>query len=190
MRWLQHAYDELAWPGAPDEKKPDCTFQLAGSNDLTATAGLKPGVVLFLYRVLPSEHARRTARPPLPPASQPRPALALDLHYLAFPWCDKASDEALLLACTMRILESRPLLGPGDLAGGGFGPDEAVQILLGELSTEDLMRVWDALEPPYRLSVPYIARVVQVELEPVPEALPVVARKLVVQQIERGEDKP
>ena len=91
-----------------------------------------------------------------------------------------------MLAWTMRMLESRPLVGPGDLIDGGFGPDESVQIVLGELSNEDLMRIWDAIQPPYRLSVPYVARVVQIDLQELPEARPVVTRKLVFEQI--GEE--
>lgn len=181
VSWLQHAYDEDAWPGAPDEKKPDCTFQLASSHDLVGTPSFKQGVVFFLYRILHNEHARRLPRDVGGGRGPAR--LPLDLHYLAFPWVDKAIHEADLLGWTMRWLASRPLLGPADLTGGGFGADETVQIVLGELSTEDLMRVWDAIEPPYRLSVPYVARVVQIDLLSEPEARPVVARKLVLAQV-------
>jgi hypothetical protein len=39
-----------------------------------------------------------------------------------------------------------------------------------------LMRIWDALEPSYRLSLSYSARVVRIDPDAVPGGLPVVAR--------------
>lgn len=177
VAWLNRAYDRFEWPG-PGAEKPSCSFQLASSYDLTGTPKLTPGVILFLYRVQLSQHART-----LPPRSNTgRSALPLDLHYLLFPWVENAQHEALLLAFTMRALESHPVFGPGDLADGGFSESEGVQVTLGELSNEDLMRIWDALEPAYRLSVPYVARVVQLDLEPDVEARPVVVRDLTFEQ--------
>ena len=40
------------------------------------------------------------------------------------------------------------------------------------------MRIWDALIPPYRLSVSYIARMVRIDSERIPDGLPVVASRL------------
>ena len=57
------------------------------------------------------------------------------------------------------------------------------RITLGELSNEDLMRIWDAIDPSYRVSVPYVARVVQLDLEPSQEGAPVVAQMLVVERM-------
>lgn len=180
VRWLNRAYEGFAWP-TPGPEKPSCSFQLAGSNELIGTPTFKPGVVFFLYRVIPNEHVRRTLRDNGP--NRGRASFAVDLHYLAIPWIEGARDEALLLGWTMRMLESHPVLGPGDLGDAAFAEDESVQIVIGEISNEDLMRIWDAIEPPYRLSVPYIARVVQIDLEQPPEPKPVVAKKLVFEQI-------
>jgi hypothetical protein len=182
VRWLNRAYEHFTWPGEPADAKPSCVFQLASSQDLIDKPKFTPGVVFFLYRVKPDEHARHT--PPGGRAGRGRPPLSLNLHYLMFPWAEGAREEAYLLAWTMRMLESTPVLGPGDLAGSAFSPDEAVQIVPGELSNEDLMRIWDAIDPPYRVSVPYVARVVQIDLEPLPEEKPVVTRKLVFETID------
>ena len=38
-------------------------------------------------------------------------------------------------------------------------PGESIQIMLGELSTEEVMRTFDSLPIDYRLSVPYLARI-------------------------------
>jgi hypothetical protein len=60
----------------------------------------------------------------------------------------------------------------------GWDSADAVQIVPAELSTEDLMRIWDALTPPYRLSVSYVARMVRIDAERIPDAAPVVASRL------------
>ena len=54
-----------------------------------------------------------------------------------------------------------------------------MQVLPVDLSTEDLMRVWDALEPSYRLSTSYVARVVRLDPDVDTELFaPVVAKRL------------
>jgi hypothetical protein len=66
----------------------------------------------------------------------------------------------------MRVLETTPILPKGllnDLNGDVFRPDETVEILLNDLSNEDLFRIWDILDVPYRLSIPYLVRNVRIE---------------------------
>ena len=52
-----------------------------------------------------------------------------------------------------------------------------IQIIPAELSNEDLMRIWDALTPSYRLSISYIARSVRIEPDVLQENKPVVATR-------------
>ncbi len=173
---LERSYDAYAWPGGD---KPACSFQLVGAGELSKATALKKGVVFFLYRVQRSQ----SARPAVGAAADTgRLSLPLDLHYLVFPWGDSAQEEAHALAWTMRELARHPTIGPGDL-GDGFAAWESVQLTLGELSNEDLMRIWDAIDPPYRLSVPYVARGVQIDIDAPLEGAPVVARKLVFERI-------
>jgi hypothetical protein len=44
-----------------------------------------------------------------------------------------------------------------------FRDDETVEIVAGQLTNEELMRIWDDLPAEYHLSVPYVARVVRIE---------------------------
>ncbi|WP_437755050.1 DUF4255 domain-containing protein [Sorangium sp. So ce1389] len=182
VTWLSHAFEASAWPGGT---KPRCSFQLVGGKAFVGTPTLPQGVLFFLYRVVWNEHARSQAQ--RPGSDGRRPPLGLDLHYLAIPWADDAQTEQVLLAWTMRALENRPTLGPGDLTDGGFREDESVQIVPVELNHEDLMRIWDALDPPFRVSVPYAARVVRLDLDAEPEYPPVVARKLSFESMPSGE---
>jgi hypothetical protein len=82
------------------------------------------------------------------------------------------------MAWAMRQLHLHPLLDASSLSPEpAWDADEVIQIVPAELSTEDIMRIWDALEPSYRLSASYIARTVRLDPHELPEALPVVATR-------------
>jgi hypothetical protein len=79
----------------------------------------------------------------------------------------------------MSQLHRHPILDVSSLTEeGGWRNDDLVQIIPAELSNEDLMRVWDALAPSYRLSLSYIARVVRIDAADAETGLPVVAKRL------------
>jgi hypothetical protein len=104
--------------------------------------------------------------------------LGLDLHFLLTTWAGNAQDELLPLAWAMRQLYLHPILDASSLSPeAGWGSDEVIQIIPSELPTEDMMRIWDALEPPYRLSVSYIARLVRLDPDAIEQAAPVVATR-------------
>ncbi len=58
----------------------------------------------------------------------------------------------------------------------GWETTETVQLVPADLSLEDILRIWDALGPKYRLSISYIARVVRID-RTVATGLPVVATR-------------
>lgn len=90
--------------------------------------------------------------------------LALDLHYLITPWAGNAEDEHLILGAAMQCLETTPILsGPLLNPSIGWEPGESIQLVLEEISTEAVMRTFDSLPTDYRLSVPYIARVIRLD---------------------------
>jgi hypothetical protein len=100
-----------------------------------------------------------------------RAHLPLDLHFLMTAWADNAEHEHLILGRAMQVLEFTPVLSGPLLYAPPLpfpdepqpAPGEAVQILLEEISTEALMRTFDSLPTDYRLSVPYLARVVRID---------------------------
>lgn len=90
--------------------------------------------------------------------------LVLDLHYLLTAWADNAEFEHLIIGRAMQVLETTPLLGGPLLeASGKFAPAETVSLVLEEISTEAVMRTFDSLPTDYRLSIPYIARMVRID---------------------------
>ena len=78
----------------------------------------------------------------------------------------------------MQQLDQHPVMDLSSLdAAGGWRADDLVQIVPAELSNEDLMRIWDALAPDYRLSLSYVARVVRIDPDEAETGLPVVATR-------------
>jgi hypothetical protein len=156
---------------------PDCTFDLVSSGELAGDVSDATRLTLFLYRVTVNEHSRHAGSPRHPggaPAS-----LGLDLHFLMTAWAGNALDEHTILAWAVRQLHLFPILDASSLSPeAGWAPDEVVQVIPAELSTEDVMRIWDALDPAYRLSVSYIARLVRLDPDVVADARAVVATRL------------
>jgi hypothetical protein len=93
-----------------------------------------------------------------------RARLPVDLHFLLTPWASDADSELRILARAMQALDATPILsGPLLLPLGEFGTGESVQLVLEDVPTEAVMRTFDSLPTDYKLSVPYIARVVRLD---------------------------
>lgn len=158
MRLLQESY-------RPDLIEPALSLQF----EVYATPDFKDhmvqGVSLFLYRV----HVNATQRSPLvkdPSGNMRRQLLPLDLHFFVTAWAPRASLQHAILGWAMRLLEDNPVLSSSLLNGvreDTFRADETVEVVAGQLTNEELMRIWDDLGTEYQLSVPYAARVVRIE---------------------------
>jgi hypothetical protein len=137
-----------------------------------ATAIGSPALSIYLYRADFNKTMRASWS--AVGSQDGRGHLALDLHFLLSAWADNAEFEHRIIGRTMQVLETTPVLaGPLLEASGGWAPNETVALLLEEISTEAVMRTFDSLPTDYRLSIPYIARLVRIDsLEPVAE-LPV-----------------
>jgi hypothetical protein len=173
VTYLRNSYpqevDGVAMPG--------CSFELISCGQLAGAIEESTRITLLLYRTTVNEHARQ-ARSPTRAADGPAP-LSLDLHYLVTAWGATPLDEQVTFAWTLRQLHEHPVLDASALSPeAGWGRDEVIQIAPSELSTEDMMRVWDALDPSYRLSSSYVARLVRLDPDTPIEARRVVARQL------------
>jgi Pvc16 N-terminal domain len=156
---------------------PGCEFALLSSGELAGPEPEGTRITLYVYKLTSNEHQRQQ-RSPREAGGQPVP-LGLDLHFLLTSWASNAQDELITLAWAMRQLYQYPLLDAAALSPeAGWAQDEVIQLIAAELSTEDMMRIWDALLPPYRLSVSYIARLVRLDPDAAPVGLPVVATQL------------
>lgn len=143
-----------------------CTFLPVGTTDLKKLDGRETTCSIFLYRVTQNEHTRTRA------------VLTLNLHLLITIWADTPLREHLLLAWVMRELYQHPVLDRSVLAGSGqFALADQVQLIPEELTLDDMTKLWQALVPPYRPSIAYVARNVPIGLDEDGAFAPVVASR-------------
>ena len=155
---------------------PACAFELVSSGELAGEPGDATRITLYLYRITVNEHSRQVHAASAATA-RPTP-LGLDLHFLLSAWAGNARDEHTIVAWAIRQLHMFPILDASSLSPeAGWGTNEVIQVIPAELSTEDVMRIWDALDPPYRLSVSYIARLVRLDPDTQQHARPVVTTR-------------
>jgi len=159
---------------------PNTVARLVRTEDFDpANLGLlaRPFLSVFIYRV----DFNKTTRAGWSAVGSldGRSHLPLDLHFLVTAWANDSESELRILGRCMQALETTPILsGPLLLSFGDFAPNESVQLVLEEVSTEAVMRMFDSLPTDYKLSVPYIARVVRLDsrtVSPSPTVLTVVS---------------
>jgi hypothetical protein len=141
-----------------------CQFKLVSSTDIATEdqTPLDQVVSIFLHRITLNENFRSVTR--LQDAPTKLPAAFLDLHYLLTYWGTSAQAEQTVLGWTIQQLQSSPILDGSILTtDGAWSPTETVQLAMADLSLEDILRIWDALGPKYRLSIAYLARVVRID---------------------------
>jgi len=170
------AYLDTSFPTEVRTAHP-CEFKLLSSGDLVGETDLDATMSLFLYRITVNEHTRNVRR--VSDLSRDNLPLAVDLHYMLTMWSKSAFTEHVVMAWAMRQLHQHPVFDASTLTSeASWGAGDFVQVIPSELSTDELMRIWDALDPGYRLSVSYIARVVRIDSDPQPTLVPVVASRL------------
>ncbi|MDO9074817.1 MAG: DUF4255 domain-containing protein [Rubrivivax sp.] len=122
----------------------------------------RPALTIFLYRV----DFNKTMRAAWSGVglNDGRSHLALDLHFLITAWANNAENEHLILGRALQAIEDTPILaGPLLMQASDWAPNESLQLVLEDIDTESLMRIFDSLPVDYRLSVPYVARVTRID---------------------------
>ena len=77
---------------------------------------------------------------------------------------DNAEFEQQILGRAMQCLECTPSLsGPLLYPTADWAPNEAVHLMVEDLGIDSVLRTFDSLAVDYRLSVPYLARVVRLD---------------------------
>jgi hypothetical protein len=90
--------------------------------------------------------------------------LPVDLHFLLTAWAGNAEHEHQILGKTMQCLDSFPSMsGPVLYPTAAWTDTESIQVMVEDVSLEPLMRTFDSLDADFRLSVPYLARIVRVD---------------------------
>jgi hypothetical protein len=158
-------------PGVP--ALPAANFTVLSSSRFSSNDAIADGTVsLFLHRVTINNQLRNTRQQAnLGP-------LSLDLHLLLTVWADDADDEHILLAWAMRELHQHAYLDRSSLgAEAGWAVDDQVNLAAVDLMPEEMARIWEAAHRGYRLSYAFLARIVRIDVDRVPDGAPVVATR-------------
>jgi hypothetical protein len=151
-----------------------------------------PTLTLFLFEVGEDPSARnrpRVVNPRLPNLTIQKPPVALLLRYLMTAWGRDAETQQKILGLTIQALYDKAIISGPDLEINDVnsvleGTDEALKVTLSPLSLEERTRVWHAVQKPYRLSVAYEVRVVNLDSTEGERRKPVTRRSLDFQGVE------
>ncbi|HMF56561.1 MAG TPA: DUF4255 domain-containing protein [Pyrinomonadaceae bacterium] len=137
---------------------------VAQVHDLQGSISTTPArLTIFLYEAVedPSARNRPRVQGTAPPdLTLQKPPMALLLRYMMTPWSGNRFTDHLILGRAMQVLYDGAIISGTQLQGGLAGTDQALKITLQLLTLEERTRVWHSVQKPYRLSVVYEVRVV------------------------------
>jgi hypothetical protein len=166
-----------------------CEFVFMGTGKLISKAPNTNTLSIVVYNLMVNEHSR-TAMRRTGPAAGTVP-LGLDLYLLLTAWTDNTFAEHSIMGWTMRQLYLTPILDTSVLVPAGqWEAGDALQIIPIDLRVEEMTRIWEAMQQPYRLSVAYLARVLYIDVPPEPDHAPVVATRFTYTKHPNGATEP
>jgi hypothetical protein len=158
---------------------------LASTNELktmrTNTGQLiqQPAISVYCYRISVDRETR--AGWSAVASADGIPRIPLRMHLLVAAWAQNVTDELRWLGLAAQVLEGEgnltgPLLDPD----GQWGDADSVQIVTDDLALDSMSEAFQALSTDYRLTLPYIARVICIDgkLEPTAERVVTVADRV------------
>lgn len=161
VRFLTHCFEQQQPIPSGGTNSTDTSVILVRTEDLNMEDSpliTLPCLAIFLYRVDVNNTTRasiaRTA------SAKGQAHTPLEFHYLMIPCGTTAEQEYRILGRTIQCIEDTPILtGPLLDPVTNWSPNDSIQLCMEELSTEDLMRIFDSLPIDYKLCMPYMAKV-------------------------------
>lgn len=150
-----------------------------------------PTLNLFLYQVTPNTGWRNSDLASRNSAGNrlSNPPLAIDIHYILSAYAEDDLHAEMILGCAMHLLHEMPgldrnrittALAPltNELRNCGLADQvESIKITPEPINSEEMSKLWSAIQSNYRPSVVYLATVVLIEEEAAKHsALPVLTR--------------
>ena len=150
------------------------------SNSGTSVALLS----LYLYQVTPNAHVNNKPLISSEAGEQHYPPLSLNLFYLLTPQGSSPEQDLLILGRAIQVLAASPIIQANFLDSLLRPNPPEVRLTLNPIGLEEMTRIWNAFNQPYRLSVCYQVQVVSIDSIRLPlEEQPVTERLLDVHQI-------
>jgi hypothetical protein len=140
-----------------------------------------PRATIFLYDVVEEPTSRNRPKTTEIVAGVVRvrkQPLGLCLHYMVTPWGGDRPTEQQILGRVLQVLYDDSVIDGGDLVGALAGTPTELRVSLAPMQLEDRARVWWAIGQPYRLSINYEVRVVDIDPASSADADPVLSRHI------------
>ena len=153
----------------PGNRTP--TAVLAGTADFdqvnsSPTAVIRyPAVSVYCYRIC----VDRETRPGWSAVASVDgiPRLPVRMHFLLAAWDQVVESELEWLGLAAQVLETEPILtGPVLDPSGDWEPSDAIHVVADDLALDSMSEAFEALTTKYRLSLPYVARVIRINGRP------------------------
>jgi hypothetical protein len=151
-------------------------------HDLSPPPSGNPAVLtLFLYEICEDTVLRN--RPAVTTLAgqeyvSRKPPLPLVLRYLVTAWGGDRATEQAMLGRTLQVLYDGQIIRPHQLQGRLATSPDGLSVTLAPLTLEERTRVWWSIQRPYRLSINYEVRVVDIDAEAIETSSPVGRRTL------------
>lgn len=136
---------------------------------------------LFLYQVLENAFAKNQLWSSRSATDQQYPPLAINLYYMLTPYAKDTLSAHQVLSHAIGILHDHAIVSGSQLGGTLPLVVEQLAIVLCPMTLEELTRIWNALQSPYRLSVCYEVRIALIESQ-IRQAVTRVSTKIDVYQ--------
>jgi uncharacterized protein DUF4255 len=146
-----------------------------------------PKLTVFLYEIAEDPTSRN--RPPvrsLPPDAPTtrKPPMALLLRYLITPWGGDQLTQHRMIGRALQAFYDDAILDGDELTGSLAATADALHVTLTPLTLDQKSWVWYAIQKPYRLSLNYEIRVVNLD------SLDIADLRLVTSRTINGTPRP
>lgn len=131
--------------------------------DLKNATGSFEKLNLYLYQVVEHPYTKNQPAFPLNDGTLQYPPLTLRMYYLLTPYASDPLSAHKVLGHAMRTFYDNAIMTDTRLPESLRLVADKLSLVLVSAKLEDLTRIWNALQVPYRLSVCYEVRVVPIE---------------------------
>jgi len=140
---------------------------VAELNDLSEPVQVTgPKLTIFLYEIAedPTSRNRPPVRslPPNPPTTR-KPPMALLLRYLITPWGTDPETQHRMIGKALQVFYDDAIWQGEELSGSLAATTDVLQFTLTPLTLDQKSWIWYAIQKPYRLSLNYEVRVVNLD---------------------------
>lgn len=148
-----------------DARLEGANVVVLGSDDLKGAPPVGGSIGIYLHRISIDPHGRGRYLSSSTTTGVAKPELPVNLHLMIIGWAAEAEKEVDMLAWAMQQIGGGLELDSASLVerDSSWAENNVVQIIPEDMTTEDLLRLWENLPRSYMLSTPYIIKTARLE---------------------------